>query len=326
VNKNPLFWIVCLICLICAPARQPQAASAARTAVITFGSFSEREVALFVAEDYGFFRKHGIDAKLVHVRSGPVSLSALAAGESQFYNGSVTGAILGAVAGGLDIVYVGSLIKKLTGTIVVNPAIKTPAELRGKNIGVQSMGGGVWMFTALAFDHWGLDVKRDNIKFRVIGDEAVLAQAIASNVIDGSYLGYTFASQLEKRGFRVLADLAKLPIPFQGTALMTLRSFAKSSPDLVESMLRALKESVAFIVDPANKTAVTRSLARGLRLARTEDAAEGYDRVVTLYDQNPELNVEGIRNTIRLVCTVNEKICGLKAENLVDDRFLRKLR
>lgn len=40
-------------------------------------------------------------------------------------------------------------------------------------------------------------------------------------------------------------------------------------------------------------------------------------------DQNPELNVEGIRNTIRLVCTVNEKVCGLKAENLVDDRFLK---
>jgi ABC-type nitrate/sulfonate/bicarbonate transport system substrate-binding protein len=325
MNKRLLFWIACVVFLFCPPARQAQAA-AARTAVITFGSFSEREVALFVARDYEFFRRQGIDAKLVHVRSGPVSLSALAAGESQFYNGSVTGAILGAVANGLDIVYVGSLIKKLTGTIVVNPAIKTPAGLRGKNIGAQSIGGGVWMFTMLALDHWGLDVKKDNLKLRVIGDEPVLAQAIASNVIDGSYLGYTFASQMEKQGFRVLADLAKLPIPFQGTALMTRRGFAKSSPEMVESMLRALKESVAFIVDPANKAAVTKSLAKGLRLARPEDAAEGYDRVVTLYDQNQELNVEGIRNTIRLVCTVNENICGLKAENLVDERFLKRIR
>jgi len=91
-------------------------------------------------------------------------------------------------------------------------------------------------------------------------------------------------------------------------------------------MLRALKESVAFILEPTNKGAVTRSLVKDLRLARPEDAAEGYERVVTLYDQNPELNVEGIRKTIRLVCTVNEKVCGLKAENLVEDRFLRKLR
>jgi NitT/TauT family transport system substrate-binding protein len=326
MNKPLVVGVFCLVVLFCLPAPQLKAASAGRTAVITFGSFSEREGALFVAEDHGFFRKHGIDARLVHVRSGPVSLSALAAGESQFYNGSVTGAILGAVAGGLDIVYVGSLIKKLTGTIVVNPAIKSPGELRGKNIGVQSIGGGVWMFTMLAFDHWGLEAKKDNIKFRVIGDEPVLAQAIASEVIDGSYLGYTFASQLEKRGFRVLADLAKLPIPFQGTALMTRRSFANSSPALVESVLRALNDSVAFILDPAHRAAVTKSLAKGLRLARTEDAAEGYEKVVTLYDQNPELNIEGIRNTIRLVCTVNDKVCGLKGENLVDDRFVKRIK
>ena len=65
-----------------------------------FGSFSEREAALFVAEDQGFFRKHAVDARLVHLRSGPVSLAALAAGESQFYNGSVTGAILRAILHG----------------------------------------------------------------------------------------------------------------------------------------------------------------------------------------------------------------------------------
>ncbi|MDP2605344.1 MAG: hypothetical protein Q8S00_22610 [Deltaproteobacteria bacterium] len=47
-------------------------------------------------------------------------------------------------------------------------------------------------------------------------------------------------------------------------------------------MLRALKDSVAFIVDPANKAAVTRSLAKRLRLARPEDATEGYQRAVTL--------------------------------------------
>ena len=82
----------------------------------------------------------------------------------------------------------------------------------------------------------------------------------------------------------------------------------------------------SFIVDPANKAAVTRSLAKGLRLARSEDTVEIYEPVVTLYDQNPDLNVEGIRNTIRLVCTVNEKVCDLKAENLVDDRFLKKFK
>src|SRR3989338_55677 len=209
-----------------------KAASPPASAVVTFGSFSEREGALFVADDQGFFRKYGLDIKLVHVRSGPIGLSALSAGESQFYNGSVTGATLGSNAGGLDAVFIAGLINKLTGAFVVNPVIKTPADLKGKNIGVQSMGGGIWMFTMLAFDHWGLDPKRDNIILRIIGDESMLVHALASGIIDGSYLSYTFASRLERQGFRILADLAKIGVPYQGIGILARRSFITSSSDV----------------------------------------------------------------------------------------------
>ena len=302
-----------------------QAASPSTRVVITFGSFSEREGALFVAQNQGFFRKYDLDVKLVHVRSGPVGFSALSAGESQFYNGSVTGTTLGAVAGGLDAVFIAGLINKLTGTFVVSPAIKTPVDLKGKNIGVQSMGGGIWMFTMLAFDHWGLDPKRDKITFRVIGDESVLAQSIATGAIDGSYLGYTFGSVLERQGFRILADLAKLGIPYQGTGIIARRSFVNSSPDLGERVLRALVEAIAFILEPVNKAAVMKSLAQGLHLPRVEDAAEGYERMITLYERRIFPDVEGIRNAIRLLGAANEKIRRLKAEDLVDTRIVEKL-
>jgi len=301
------------------------AASAAPTrVVITFGSFSERETALFVAQDQGFFAKHHLDVKHVKV-SGPVALSALAGGDSQFYWGAATGATLGAIAGGLDAVFVASLIHKLEGTFVVSPAIKSPMDLRGMTIGVQSIGGGIWMRTMLALGHWGLDPKRDNIRFRIIGDEAVLAQAVATQVIDGCYLGYTFASILERQGFRVLADLAKLGIPYQNTALLGQRRFVYSSPDIVERVLRAFVETVSFILEPTNKAAVMKSLAKGLRLPRLEDASEGYERVINLYERRIYPNVEGIRTTIGLLGTTNENIRRLKAEDLIDDRFMKKL-
>ena len=70
---------------------------------------------------------------------------------------------------------------------MVNPAIKTPSDLKGKNIGVQSMGGGIWMYTMLALDHWGLDPERDKIKFRVIGDQPVIVQALATGTIHGAF-------------------------------------------------------------------------------------------------------------------------------------------
>jgi ABC-type nitrate/sulfonate/bicarbonate transport system substrate-binding protein len=324
--KNWTLHLLMFFFLIFSLAPEPgRAASAPARVVLTFGSFSEREGALFVALDQGFFRKYDLDVRLVHVRSGPVGLAALSAGESQFYNGSITGTILGAAAGGLDTVFIAGLINKLTGTFVVSPAIKTPADIKGKNIGVQSMGGGIWMFTMLAFDYWGLDPKRDKISFRVIGDETVLAQSIATGVIDGSYLGYTFASLLERQGFRVLSDLAKLGIPYQGTGIIARRSFINSSPSVSERIVRALVETIAFVLEPGNKAAVMRSLAKGLHLPRVEDAAEGYERMISLYERRIYPNVEGIRNAIRLLGATNENIRALRAEDLVDNRIVEKL-
>ena len=110
---------------------------AATKAVLSYASFNERTAgALLVAQDQGFFRKQDLDARLVYVRTGSVALSALAAGESQFYFGSGTGSTLGAIAGGLDGVFVAGLVNRLTGTFVVSPNIKTQADLKGKNIGV----------------------------------------------------------------------------------------------------------------------------------------------------------------------------------------------
>jgi NitT/TauT family transport system substrate-binding protein len=315
-----------LFFLLLAFSRQPSEAAAPLTKVLmTTGAFSEREGAVFVAQDQGFFRKYGLDVKFVHVRSGPVGMAALASGETQLHVGSVTGATLGAVAEGSDAVFVAGLINRLTGTMVVSPKIKSPSDLKGKTLGVSSMGGGSWVFTMLALDYWGLEPKRDAITIRVVGNDSVRAQAIASEVIDGAQLGYTFTSPLKTQGYRVLADLAQLPIPYQGTGVITRRSFIGSAPDIVENILRALVEAIGFILEPGNKALVMKSLAKGLRLPRVEQAAEGYDSLISFYERRIYPNVEGIRNVIRLLGAPNEKIRRLKAEDLVDDRFVKKL-
>src|SRR5262249_23814963 len=198
-----MFIVTVFLLFLFAPV-DTRAASTPTKIVVTYGGLNERSGVLFVAKDAGIFQKHGLDAQVVNVRSGAVGLSALAAGETQFHGGSAPGASLGAMAGGvargLDLVFVAGLINKLDGTFVVAPNIKTPADLKGKKIGVQSIGGGVWMFSMLAFDHWGLNPERDNIQFRIIGDQSVMAQALATGgIIDGAYLGYVFGAQLERQ-------------------------------------------------------------------------------------------------------------------------------
>jgi ABC-type nitrate/sulfonate/bicarbonate transport system substrate-binding protein len=266
-----------------------------------------------------------LDLTFVHVRNGPIGMAALAAGESQLHEGSVTGAVLGSAAEGTDLVFVAGMINKLIGNIMASPKIKNPSDLKGKVIAVTSMSGGSWMFTTLALEYWGLDAKRDGITFRVLGDESVRSQALLNDTVAATHLGYTFAAPLKSRGFTNLADLAQLPIPFQSTGVRTKRSFINSSPEIVENTLRGIVDSMTFIAQPENKPAVLRSLAKGLRLPKVELAVEGYDSLPMLYDRRIYPRVDGVHNVIRLLGITNEKIRRLKAEDLVDDRFVKKL-
>jgi ABC-type nitrate/sulfonate/bicarbonate transport system substrate-binding protein len=208
---------------------------------------------------------------------------------------------------------------------MVNPSIRSPADLKGKRVGVQSIGGGVWMFSMLAFEHWGLNPERDNIQFRIIGDQAVMAQALTQNIIDAAYLGYTFGAQLEKQGYRMLADLAKLGIPYQGLGVMARRSLLDRSPEIPERALRAMVESIAYINNPSNKMSVMRTLAKDLRLSKVEDAEGGYEMMKTLFDRRIYPNSAGLRNVIQLLGKTSEPIRKLKVESIIDDRIVRKL-
>src|SRR3990170_1523237 len=308
----------------CAPT--VEAATPLQKIVIVFGGFNERSGVLFVAKDMHFFEEQGLDAQIVQVRSGPIAVSAMAANEAQFYTVSATGASLGAMAGGLDLVFIAGIVNKLDGDFVTSPKIKSPPDLKGKLLGVQSIGGGIWTFTMLALDHWGLVPERDKIQFRILGDQSVIAQGLISGIVDAAYLGYTFSSVAQRQGYRVLADLAKQDIPYQGLGIAARRSYIDQAPDTVERALKAIAKSVASFQDPANKQSVVPILSKWLRLARAEDAVAGYEAMRPIYSRRIFPTVEGLRNTVRVLSRLDpKKFSKLKAEELVDERIVRKL-
>src|ERR671922_397393 len=282
-------FLVCLFILYCQPVK---AATTLTKVVMTTGSLSEREGVVYVAQDQGLFRKHGIDLSFVQVRNGPVGMSALSSGETQFHWGSVSGANLGAISEGADLIFVAGFINKLTGNFMANPKVKSPAELKGKSLGVNSLSGGGWIFTMLMLDYWGLAPERDKIQFRTLGDQAGITQGLMNGAVDAAFVGYTFGKMLQSKGFRLLADAEKLPIPYQGSGIMTRRNLMTSSPATLENVLRGLLDSLAFIRNPENKPQVMKSLAKGLRLARLEDAEEGYQNMVGIYEKKIHPSVD----------------------------------
>jgi len=319
------FRLLALLVTLAANLKSAYAATPLTKVLLTTGSVSEREAAVYVAQEQGYFRKYGLDVQFVQTRNGPIGMAALSSGESQFHWGSVSGANLGAIAEGADLVFVAGFINRLTGMFMASPKIKTPGDLRGKSVGVNSLSGGGWIFSMLTLDHWGLSPERDKIQFRSLGDQSVMVQGFMAGTVDAVLVGYAHGKNLQNKGYTVLADVEKLPIAYQGSGLISRRSFMKSSPATAESVYKGLLDAVNFIRNPANKSEVIRAVAKGMRLPRMEDAEEGYQSLPTLYDRKIYPSVDGIRNVIRLLGMTNEKIRRLKAEELIEDTVLRKL-
>jgi hypothetical protein len=88
--------------------------------------------------------------------------------------------------------------------------------------------------------------------------------------------------------------------------------------------LKALIESEAFIFGPANKTRALAILRRYLRI-NEQEAEEGYKDVISGLDRKPHANLAGLKNVQRLMKLRNPAVEKVKVEELVDDRFMKKL-
>jgi NitT/TauT family transport system substrate-binding protein len=291
---------------------------------IAHGAFNEKITALWIGVEQGFFRKHGVNVEVINIRSGPQTIAALSSGDIQIAY-TIPGTVLSAAAAGMDLAFFAGVVNRADGDFVASPGLRGAEELRGKRVGVQSIGGGVWSMTMLALEHLGLEPARDKILLMVLGDQSILTQALATGGIDATYLSYTYSASLKEKGFNVLVDMGKAPIVYQGLALATERSYLKQNPQIIDSILRGVVESVAFIQRPAQKETVIKSLTKNLRLKNAQDAETGYQALQWLYSLDINPSLKGVENMHRLLALTNPKMKSVKSEDVIDQAPVERL-
>jgi ABC-type nitrate/sulfonate/bicarbonate transport system substrate-binding protein len=302
----------------------PSIAFSATRLTIGHSTINPRIAPLWVAQERGFFQKYGIDATLVFVRNTPIMIAGMKSGSIPIAYGGGSG-ILGASVTESDLRVLATFTGRMTNNVVARPTIKTPKDLRGKVLGIQGLGGTNWMAALLWLEHFGLDLRRDNIVLQGTGEQVVRAQALESGKVDAAVIDLSFSKKLEQRGFNVIGDSQKIDIPFTGVDIVTTRGFIAEQPVMLENLLKALLESLAFVVAPNNQTAVVELIMKKLRIKDVITGEEGYNDVVRTMSRKPFPAVAGMRNVQRLLKTQNPRIGEVNIEELIDNRFMRKL-
>ena len=105
----------------------------------SYGAISGSILPIWVAKEGRLFDKHGLDLNLVYISGGPRSIMSLIGGSVQFVNHSGMPA-LEAHQRGADTAMIASPMNQLEHSLVVQKNITSTEQLRGKVIGISTLG------------------------------------------------------------------------------------------------------------------------------------------------------------------------------------------
>lgn len=315
--------ILSLIAISLALGLDAAPAQASAKVVVGYAAMNARLAPLWLAEEQGFFKKYGIEPQAVFLRSATVLVTGLASGDIHVGTGGGSAA-LAAASSGQDIKVVGSFSTRNSYDFVARPNIKRPEDLRGKKVGVTSIGGGSWMGAMLWLEQLGLDPQRDQITMLSIGDQTIQAQAVENGTVDATPLDGVFSRRLKQRGLTILGEYSDLKKPMINQSAMVSGALMQKSPDVAENFLKAMIESIAFSFAPKNKPVVVKTIIRRLKTDQNS-AEEGYDDLLRAIEKKPFPSLEGLRNAQRLMKIRTPKIGDVKVEPIIDMSIMRRL-
>jgi ABC-type nitrate/sulfonate/bicarbonate transport system substrate-binding protein len=315
-------WL-CLALLVFSNTHDVRAAGPPTKIAVGFAAMNARVTPLWAAKDEGFFAKNDIDGEPVFVRGAPTLNAAMLSGDLQAgYTGGT--AVMGAAVGGADFKILAVLTNKVTYDLVARRGIKSVEDLRGKQIGVTSIGGTNWMGTILGLERLGLEPIRDKINFIVAGDDSVRTQGIVAGALDATAVDGVYSKILREKGLPVLAEFSALKIPITSASFVVPNALIQKNPRVVESLLKAVLEGIIWGIAPMNKSKVINLISKRLRLT-AQEAEEGYKDMLVGLERKPFPSAEGLKNIQRLMKSRNPKMAELRVEGLIDASFMHKL-
>src|SRR4030095_12547211 len=130
------FLTIAILAVLLGACLSPSKVVAADRLRIGLSSFTPINAALWIAEEKGLFKKHGIESEVILIGGASAGgVSSLIAGDVQFLGGG-GGGVINAALGGADVIIVGSIVNKGVPRVVGPGDLKRPEDLRGKKIGI----------------------------------------------------------------------------------------------------------------------------------------------------------------------------------------------
>jgi len=274
---------------------------------------------VFLGKEKGIYLGEGIDLEPIQVGSA-IQITALMTGDIHFAGAQAS--VITAAAKGLPVKVVAFITVKPSFWLVAKPEILSIADLRGKIIGISTVGAATDTLTRYLLKKYGLVPDRE-VALLATGSTANILTALKGGSVDAGILSPPFHAIATKHlGLRILVylgDHVEQSLSGIGASEQLLREKA----DLVKKVLRATLKALDFV--RRNREDTVQYIMKEWKVDRPL-GEELYLSMLPAFSQDGSMGEKGIRETVDR----ERERMGIRREiavtRVVDLRLLRELR
>jgi NitT/TauT family transport system substrate-binding protein len=304
-----------------AQAAAPAPSGPATRITVSSATGSPNDQPVWVAQETGIFQSNGLSIDLQYLAAAQ-GITALLGNQVQI---SHTGGAetVGALAGGADLVIVANVVPVLPYQFYAGPSIQTPADLKGKKIGITTAGASYDTALRIVLPKLGLDPDRD-VTLIPTGSIPNVTAALFNGAIDGAPLVVSPAAFRTVQGgnFHEIFDFAPNAGPYAGDLVVVKRDYLNQNRDVVQRYIDALVQGIArFKVDRATSIQIDKKY-----LDETDDTlvARTYDYFIqSATPSQPFPRPEQFPEVVATLAKTNDAVKDLDVNKALDPSLVQ---
>jgi len=273
---------------------------------------------VFIAQDKGIFQKNGLSAEIIRINSEPTTYQALISGDIDATSGAPTGLIQSNLQG-VAVVSLGSWDNLVSYTIATKERIDDLAQLKGKKIGINRLGGKSSLILRVMLEDAGLNTSKDVTLLQLGGSQERLA-ALTRGGVDAAPVDFAFEPKMRQLGFFLVKGK---PTPFMNGPITVTAASLKANRPKWTRFVKSYLEATSYLM--TNREGSLTVLRRIIGLDDKETLEHAYDEMrarATVDLVPPDAAVD---NLIKMVAYVDKRATTVERAKLADYSILKEL-
>jgi NitT/TauT family transport system substrate-binding protein len=232
---NLLPRVICALILLGVGICETAAQAPGQRVRIAYSSTGVNYVDLFLGKEKGYFREEGLEPQLIQMSSN-IAITANIAGELD--GQAAIGSAIRAIQRGAPLRVVVVTLRRPLFWLVVRPEYRSVKELKGKVLGISTIGGSQHLRAKGLLAAGGLDAERDITSIQ-INDQTMQLQALSNNSVQITALSPPWVAVARDKFKMNILDSALERFAGIDSGLVVPLKLLQEKPDLLKKILRA---------------------------------------------------------------------------------------